>query len=50
MISTFGYMAFMIIIKWLTNFDGREAPSIITSLLNMVFTLGGIKGAEMYPN
>ncbi|CAD8191662.1 unnamed protein product [Paramecium pentaurelia] len=51
MLSTFGYMSFLIILKWLTNYSNNlEPPSIITTLLNMVFTLGGIKGAEMYPH
>lgn len=51
MLSTFGYMSFLIIIKWLTNYSNNpEPPSIITTLLNMVFTLGGIKGPEMYPH
>lgn len=51
MLSTFGYMSFLIILKWLTHYgDNLEPPSIITTLLNMVFTLGGIKGTEMYPH
>ncbi|CAD8074247.1 unnamed protein product [Paramecium primaurelia] len=51
MLSTFGYMSFLIILKWLTNYSNtQESPSIITTLLNMVFTLGGIKGTEMYPH
>lgn len=32
---TFGYMSFLIIVKWLTNFDGVEKPvSIITIFIN----------------
>nr|CAI43264.1 V-ATPase a subunit 7_2 isotype of the V0 sector [Paramecium tetraurelia] len=51
MLSTFGYMSFLIILKWLTNYSNNmEPPSIITTLLNMVFTQGGITGAEMYPH
>lgn len=32
---TFGYMSFLIIVKWLTNFDGVPKPvSIITVFIN----------------
>ena len=34
---TFGYMSFLIIVKWLKNFDGVEKPiSIITLFINFV--------------
>ena len=38
----FGYMDIMIIVKWLTNFEGNEhnAPSIITSMINMALKGG----------
>ena len=49
MASTFGYMSFLIILKWLSHYD-KEAPSIITTMLTMYFTLGGIDGEPMYPN
>lgn len=50
MMSTFGYMSFLIIIKWFTIFeDSSEAPSIITTLLNMYFKLGGVVGYQFYP-
>lgn len=42
MLSTFGYMSFLIIIKWLSYYE--NPPSIITTLLNMLFTLGGVIG------
>ena len=29
-LSTFGYMVLCIVIKWLTNWEGRTPPSIIT--------------------
>ena len=38
MLCTFGYMILLIIIKWFTNYEGREseAPSIITIFINFV--------------
>ena len=36
MICTFGYMDFMIVIKWLQSWpDANESPSIITVLIDM---------------
>ena len=34
MLVTFGYMSIAIIIKWLTNWDGRESVSIIQVFIN----------------
>jgi V-type H+-transporting ATPase subunit a len=34
---TFGYMDFLIIVKWMTVYEG-EAPSIITTMIGMVLT------------
>jgi len=49
--ATFGYMTFLIVWKWLTPFTvTSEAPSIITTLLNMGFMLGGVQGYELYPH
>ena len=38
MVSTFGYMVLLIIVKWLTDYQGREndAPSIITTFINFI--------------
>ena len=38
MICTFGYMVLLIVIKWLTDFSGREneSPSITTIFINFV--------------
>ena len=38
MCCTFGYMVLLIIIKWLTNFEGKEdkAPSIISIFINFI--------------
>jgi len=35
----FGFMDYMIILKWLTNFEGKEytAPSIIVNMISMFF-------------
>jgi V-type H+-transporting ATPase subunit a len=35
MFTTIGYLVFLIVTKWLTNYDGRthEAPSIINTML-----------------
>ncbi len=42
LIALFGYMDFMIIIKWLTNWEGKEqyAPSVITTMIDMCLNLG----------
>lgn len=36
MLVTFGYMSVAIIIKWLTNWDGRESVSIIQVFINFM--------------
>lgn len=36
MMSTFGYMCFCIIIKWLTNWEGRHPPAIINLFIEFV--------------
>jgi V-type H+-transporting ATPase subunit a len=43
MLALFGYMDLLIIVKWCTNFSGREheAPSIITSMIEMSLN-GGV--------
>lgn len=42
LIALFGYMDFMIIIKWLTNWEGKEAhaPSVITTMIDMCLNMG----------
>ena len=44
LLALFGYMDFLIIVKWLTNFDGREskAPSIIQTMIQMFINMGQI--------
>lgn len=44
MFVLFGYMDWMIIAKWCTDFSGREheAPSVITSMIEMSLNGGAI--------
>ena len=50
MVGLFGYMNFMIIIKWLHDWRGREnfAPSIITQLLDIFLSLGSTGDKDVY--
>ena len=45
-VSMFGYMDMLIIIKWLTNYNGKteKAPSIINTMVSMFLGGGEIKG------
>lgn len=40
--AMFGYMDLMIVVKWLTNWEGREmyAPSVIGTMIDMFLNLG----------
>ena len=40
MLVLFGYMDFLIVYKWLQNWDDRPAPSIITTLINIPMKFG----------
>ena len=44
LLALFGYMDFLIIVKWLTDFEGREdkAPSIIQTMIQMFIGMGAI--------
>jgi len=44
MLMFFGYMDFMIFIKWLRNWDNNEdnAPSLISQLMNIFLSLGSV--------
>jgi V-type H+-transporting ATPase subunit a len=46
LLSLFGYMDLLIIIKWLTNYDfeGAEPPSVITIMIDMPLNGGKVKG------
>jgi hypothetical protein len=45
----FGYMDFLIIQKWLTNYFGyeHEAPSIITTMVSMFLDGGKVDGRQI---
>ena len=44
LLALFGYMDFLIIVKWLTDFTGNEgkAPSIIQTMISMFISMGAI--------
>jgi V-type H+-transporting ATPase subunit a len=48
LLAVFGYMDFLIIVKWFTNYKGHEdeAPSIIVTVVNFFLNGGEIKGRE----
>lgn len=50
MLSTFGYMVLLIIIKWLTDFsyNTAAAPSILATILTSFFNLGSTLGNTLY--
>jgi V-type H+-transporting ATPase subunit a len=49
LLCLFGFMDFMILMKWLTDWTGREheAPSIITQMINMFLKGGEIDGVPL---
>jgi len=51
LLSIFGYMDLLIIIKWNTNYTGAtdQAPSIIVTIVNFFLNSGQIKGREFFP-
>ena len=50
MISLFGYMIFMIFLKWSINWsdDLQSAPSLITQLMNIVLKVGSVQGKPLW--
>ena len=50
-IAMFGYMDLLIVIKWLTNYNGKtdQAPSIINTMVAMFLGGGEIKGQPFFP-
>jgi V-type H+-transporting ATPase subunit a len=44
----FGYMDILIILKWLTNYEGKEnnAPSVITMMINMGLKKGQVDSGQ----
>jgi V-type H+-transporting ATPase subunit a len=49
LLALFGYMDTLIIVKWLTDFSGREhdAPSIINAMIAMALNGGKIEGTSL---
>ena len=47
--ALFGYMDFLIIVKWLTDWSGHEdkAPSIIQTMIAMFINMGAIPEGTM---
>jgi V-type H+-transporting ATPase subunit a len=45
----FGFMDILIVLKWLTNWEGREgqAPAVITQMINMALKGGQINGTAL---
>lgn len=50
LLCLFGFMDLMIIMKWLTDYTGREyaAPSIITQMINMFLKGGEVTGDPLF--
>ena len=50
LLSIFGYMDLLIIVKWNTNYTGitDQAPSIIVTIVNFFLNSGQIKGQEFF--
>jgi V-type H+-transporting ATPase subunit a len=50
MLSLFGYMIFMIFLKWATDWTGRTsaAPSLVTQLMNIFLKLGDVQGKPLW--
>ena len=42
MLALFGFMDYLVVLKWLTDFtqDSEKAPSIITMTIDMAMTFG----------
>ena len=50
MISLLGYMIYMIFYKWLTKFENRTPPSIITIMINIIIKKGRVDGNPLLEN
>ena len=50
LLSIFGYMDILILLKWNTNYTGRtdKAPSIIVTIVNFFLNGGEVKGDEFF--
>jgi V-type H+-transporting ATPase subunit a len=48
--SIFGYLVFLIIFKWLNDWEGRYAPNLLNTLIYMVLSPGSVAEKEqLYP-
>lgn len=49
LLCLFGFMDLLIILKWLTNWEGRtnEAPSIISQMINIALKGGEVQGSAL---
>ena len=52
LLSIFGYMDLLIILKWNTNYIGQtdKAPSIIVTIVSFFLNAGEIKGLPFFTN
>lgn len=48
--STFGYMIFLIFVKWSNDYEGKtdKAPSILTIMMDFGLKLGAVEGESLY--
>jgi len=46
LLSTFGYLCVLIVIKWVTDYssDTSQAPSLLVTMLNFFLRLGYVEG------
>jgi len=49
LLSIFGYMCFLILLKWCKPFEPHDAPSLINVLINMFFKILDDPDPELYP-
>ncbi len=50
LLSLFGLMDLMIILKWTTDWSKNEPPSIIAQMINMILKGGAIDKTALFPN
>ena len=50
MLSLFGFMIFMIFLKWSIDWTGKldEAPSLITQMMNIILKVGSVEGKPLW--
>eukprot|EP00455_Lapot_gusevi_P014266 TRINITY_DN1707_c0_g2_i4.p1 TRINITY_DN1707_c0_g2~~TRINITY_DN1707_c0_g2_i4.p1 ORF type:complete len:867 (+),score=300.47 TRINITY_DN1707_c0_g2_i4:124-2724(+) len=46
MLCLFGYLVFLIILKWCTDFSNRKAPNLIQTMMGMVLSLGAVNSED----